>query len=69
MATIKIYNDIQTENEKKVAAFWGEAEGVCYKDIDPDVSRWTSDTVPGNVKAEISITSNPLPSGMTSRSA
>lgn len=34
MATIKIYNDIQTENEKKVAAFWGEAEGVCYKDID-----------------------------------
>lgn len=34
MATIKIYNDIQTENDKKVASFWGEAEGVCFKDID-----------------------------------
>lgn len=34
MATIKIYNDIQTENDKKIASFWGEAEGVCFKDID-----------------------------------
>lgn len=34
MATIKIYNDIQTENYKKIASFWGEAEGVCFKDID-----------------------------------
>lgn len=34
MAVLKIYNDIQTENEKQAAKFWGEAEGVCYKDID-----------------------------------
>ena len=34
MATLKIYNDIQTEQDKKLAAFWGDAEGVCFKDID-----------------------------------
>lgn len=34
MATLKIYNDIQTENQKREALFWGEAAGVCYKDID-----------------------------------
>lgn len=34
MAILKIYNDIQTENEKNVARFWGDAEGVCFKDID-----------------------------------
>lgn len=34
MAVLKIYNDIQTENEKKSAQYWGEAEGVCFKDID-----------------------------------
>lgn len=34
MATLKIYNDIQTESEKMEAKFWGDAEGVCYKDID-----------------------------------
>lgn len=34
MAVIKIYNDIQTENQKQEAKFWGEAEGVCFKDID-----------------------------------
>ncbi len=34
MATIKIYNDIQTERDKAVAVFWGEVEGVCFKDID-----------------------------------
>ena len=34
MAVLKIYNDIQTENEKKASEFWGEAEGVCFKDID-----------------------------------
>ena len=33
MATLKIYNDIQTEQEKKLAVYWGDAEGVCYKDI------------------------------------
>lgn len=34
MATLKIYNDIQTEQDKKLAMYWGDAEGVCYKDID-----------------------------------
>lgn len=34
MAVLKIYNDIQTENEKKACSFWGEAEGVCFKDVD-----------------------------------
>lgn len=34
MAILKIYNDIQTENQKQEAQFWGEAEGVCFKDID-----------------------------------
>lgn len=33
MATLKIYNDIQTEQDKKLAKYWGDAEGVCYKDI------------------------------------
>lgn len=31
MAVLKIYNDIQTENDKKFAKFFGEAEGVCSK--------------------------------------
>lgn len=34
MAILKIYNDIQTENDKKFAKFFGEAEGVCFKDVD-----------------------------------
>lgn len=34
MAVLKIYNDIQTENDKKFAKFFGEAEGVCFKDVD-----------------------------------
>lgn len=34
MATLKIFNDIQTENEKNAARFWGDIEGVCFKDID-----------------------------------
>lgn len=33
MATLKIYNDIQTE-EEKIWYSWGGMEGVCYKDID-----------------------------------
>lgn len=33
MATLRIYNDIQTEDEK-VFYSWCGAEGVCYKDID-----------------------------------
>ena len=34
MATLKIFNDIQTENEKHAARYWGVTEGVCFKDID-----------------------------------
>ena len=34
MATLKIYNDIQTEQDKKLAVYWGDPEGVCFKDID-----------------------------------
>ena len=34
MAVLKIYNDIQTENEKSFCKFWGDAEGVCFKDVD-----------------------------------
>lgn len=34
MAVLKIYNDIQTENEKSFCRLWGEAEGVCFKDVD-----------------------------------
>lgn len=39
MAVLKIYNDIQTENEKNVCRFWGDAEGVCFKDIDEFVGK------------------------------
>lgn len=34
MAVLKIYNDIQTENEKNICKFWGDVEGVCFKDVD-----------------------------------
>lgn len=34
MAVLKIYNDIQTENEKNICKYWGDAEGVCFKDVD-----------------------------------
>lgn len=34
MAVLKIYNDIQTETDKNFAKFWGDAEGVCFKDVD-----------------------------------
>lgn len=34
MAVLKIYNDIQTEREKCICHFWGDAEGVCFKDVD-----------------------------------
>lgn len=34
MAVLKIFNDIQTENEKNNSKFFGEAEGICYKDVD-----------------------------------
>lgn len=38
MAVLKIYNDIQTENEKNACKFWGDAEGVCFKDVDEFVA-------------------------------
>lgn len=34
MAVLKIFNDIQTENEKHLCKFWGDIEGVCFKDVD-----------------------------------
>lgn len=34
MAALKIFNDIQTENEKNFCKYFGEAEGVCFKDVD-----------------------------------
>lgn len=34
MAVLKIYNDIQTENEKSICKYWGDVEGVCFKDVD-----------------------------------
>lgn len=34
MATLKIYSEIQSEQDKAVARFWGDAEGVSYSDID-----------------------------------
>ena len=34
MAVLKIYNDIQTESDKNRAFFWGDVEGVCFKDVD-----------------------------------
>lgn len=34
MAVLKIYNDIQSENQKAEAVLWGEVEGVSFNDID-----------------------------------
>lgn len=34
MAILKIFNDIQTENEKSICKFWGAVEGVSFKDVD-----------------------------------
>ena len=34
MATLKIYSDIEREQEKAVARFWGDVEGVSFSDID-----------------------------------
>lgn len=34
MAVLKIFNNIQTENEKSFCKYFGEAEGVCFKDVD-----------------------------------
>lgn len=43
MAVLKIYNDIQTENDKLTAKFWGEAEGVCFKDVDSFIESMPKD--------------------------
>ena len=34
MATLKIYNDIQREQDKAVARMWGDVEGTSFADID-----------------------------------
>ena len=34
MAVLKIFNEIQTENEKNNSKFFGDVEGICYKDVD-----------------------------------
>lgn len=34
MATLKIYNDIQSEEDKAVSCLFGTPEGVCFKDVD-----------------------------------
>ena len=34
MATLKIYNDIQSEEDKAMSYFFGTPEGVCFKDVD-----------------------------------
>lgn len=38
MAVLKIYNDIQTEEEQNACEFWGEVEGVTFKDVDEFVA-------------------------------
>lgn len=43
MAILKLYNDIQTENEKNLCKWWGETEGVCFKDIDEFVEQMDAD--------------------------
>ena len=34
MATLKIYNDIQSEEDKAMSYYFGTPEGVCFKDVD-----------------------------------
>ena len=43
MAVLKIFNDIQSEKEKKACQFWGDAEGVCFKDVDEFVAGMDAD--------------------------
>ena len=43
MAVLKIFNDIQSEKEKKSCQFWGDAEGVCFKDVDEFVAGMDAD--------------------------
>lgn len=43
MAILKLYNDIQTEQEKNICQWWGDVEGVCYKDIDEFIGQMDKD--------------------------
>ena len=43
MAVLKIFNDIQSESEKKACQFWGDAEGISYKDVDEFVESIDAD--------------------------
>lgn len=43
MAILKLYNDIQTESEKNLCQWFGEVEGVCFKDIDEFVEQMDKD--------------------------
>lgn len=43
MAVLKMYNDIQTEQEKNLCQWWGDVEGVCYKDIDEFIEKMSPD--------------------------
>ena len=43
MAVLKIFNDIQSESEKKACQYWGDAEGVCFKDVDEFVAGMDAD--------------------------
>ena len=43
MAVLKIFNDIQSESEKKMCQFWGDAEGVCFKDVDEFIANMDAD--------------------------
>lgn len=43
MAVLKIYTDIQTQQEKDCCRFWGDTEGVTFADIDDFVSSMADD--------------------------
>lgn len=43
MAVLKIYTDIQTQQEKDCCRYWGETEGVTFADIDDFVSSMADD--------------------------
>lgn len=43
MAVLKIFNDIQSENEKKACQYWGDVEGICFKDVDEFVASMDAD--------------------------
>lgn len=43
MALLRIYNDIQTEQEKAFSPLFGGVEGICFKDIDEFCNSVTND--------------------------